>query len=208
MRVPTTPAFNKFLLDNNHYPFNRLKVTTRSSFFCKWIMLKGQSPIGLTYYFPVFANSHPTEVLLEMISSGQAKPFPLELSLVMDNMYWWGKSQSHQWYDQVVDSMGELLDCNDEAVDHREVVRYLISLEVKAKILEHFDWTSAAFEVTFDQWWTNFNCVYSPQHFDVTEPRNSFRQMAESSFEYLESLIEEVKDDIDFMQAPDRVNSA
>jgi hypothetical protein len=163
MRVPTTVAFNQFLLANSHYPFNRLKAT-RSSFFCKWIMLKGQSPIGLTYYFPVFANSHRNEVLLGMIATGQAKPFPPELSHVMDNMFWWGKSHSHQWYEQVIDSIGEILENNDkheEDEQQREIVRYLISLQVKSMIQESFDLLSVPlFAVVMDQWLHNFNCTY------------------------------------------------
>jgi hypothetical protein len=90
MRVLSTVAFNQFLLDKRQYPFNYL-YATRRSFFCKWIMLKGQSTLGLTYYFPVFTNTHPNGELLQMISSGAAKPFPPKLSHVMDTMFWWGK---------------------------------------------------------------------------------------------------------------------
>ena len=165
-------------------------------------MLKGQSPLGLTYYFPVFANTHPDAELLEMIATGEAKPFPPQLSHVMDNMFWWGKTHSYEWYEEVVDSMGELLDNNseDEEVDQREVVRHLIGFAVKSKILEHFDMMSAAFEVTFDQSHTNFNLVYPKQLFDAGGPRTAFRQMAESSFEYLEWLILAVKSDMEFME--------
>jgi hypothetical protein len=80
MMVPTTPAFNQFLLNNGQsYPYSRLQAT-RSSFFCKWIMTKGHGTAGVTEYFPVLANSYPNGVLLEMVISGRAKPFPPEMS--------------------------------------------------------------------------------------------------------------------------------
>jgi hypothetical protein len=193
MRVPTTEVFNKFLLDNSqYYPFNYL-YPTRSSFFCRWVMLRGRSPIGLTYYFPVFANSIPNRQLLEMISTGDAKPFPPQLSHVMDNMFWWGKTRSHHWYEQVIDSMGFLLENHNGNIEvqQREVVRYLIAFEVKAMILEHFNMMTAAYEVTFDQWFVNFNEAYKKGDFDGN--KYTFRQMAEYSFDYVEWLIDEAE---------------
>jgi hypothetical protein len=198
MRVPTSAAFNQFLLENSHYPFNRLKAT-RNSFFCKWIMLKGTSHLGLVYYFPVMANSIRNVELLVLISSEHAKPFPPELSHVMDNMYWWGHSRSHLWFEQVIDAMGVLLDnVNNNEFDEqqREIVREFIAYEVKQIILGHFDLMSVPFDIVFDQWWYHFNCAYRKGDF-VVGGRYTFRQIAESSFEYVEWLIGEVEADVE-----------
>jgi hypothetical protein len=195
MRVPTSDALNQFLLANSHYPFNCLQPT-RSSFFCKWIMLAGRSPIGLTYYFPVFANSIPNRQLLEMICSGEAKPMPPKLSHVMDNMYWWGKSRNNHWYEQVVDSIGAFLDEKDVEEDQRELVRYLIAFEVKWMVQEHFDVMSVPFNVVFDQWFVKFNLTYKKADFDVNSA-HTFRSMAEYSFDYVEWLVDETKEQID-----------
>jgi hypothetical protein len=133
-----------------------------------------------------------------MISSGDAKPFPPELSHVMDNMYWWGKMHSNQWYEQVVDCMGVLLD-NDtnEEVDEQQskVVRYLIAFQVKTMIHEPFDIPSVPFTVAFDQWWHKFNCTYKKKDFQVGGSY-TFREMAESSFEYVGWLHNEVEADV------------
>ena len=134
----------------------------------------------------------------------------------MHNMFWWGKNHSFQWYEQVVDSLGVLLDNNAEyeVVDQREIVRHLIAFEVKAMILQEFALGSPAFDVTFDQWWINFNSVYKKDDFKINA-RYTFRDMAEYSFEYVEWLIVEVKEDFDMqvkveeeMELPDTVNSA
>jgi hypothetical protein len=128
-----------------------------------------------------------------MISTGEAKPLPPKLSHVMDNMFWWGKSYSIQWYDQVVDSMGALLDIVQVAEEQREFVGYFIAFEVKSIIQGHFDILSVAYAVIFDQWMYHFNLTYSKVDFDGTY---TFRSMAEASFEYVEWLISEVEDEI------------
>jgi hypothetical protein len=89
MRITTTSTFSDFLMANSGvYPYSKLRPT-RNTFFCKWVMLRGQELTqvgGWTEYFPVMANSLPNGVLLELISSGKAKPFPPELSKVMDSI--------------------------------------------------------------------------------------------------------------------------
>jgi hypothetical protein len=171
-------------------------------------MLQGRSPIGLTYYFPVFANSIPMAELLQMIVRGEAKPFPPKLSHVMDNMFWWGKTRSSHWYEQVVDSMGYHLDNHIKSVEEeqRGFVRYLIAFEVKAMVQEHFDVLSVPYAVVFDQWWVNFNVAYSKGDFDGD--KHTFRSMAEYSFDYVEWLIEEVKENLTGSVPPETVSSA
>jgi ABC-type sugar transport system substrate-binding protein len=75
-----------------------------------------------------------------MISSGRAKPLPPALSKIMDGMYWWGKAKNYAWYEHVVDNLGVVLDANDDKEpDIQEIVRFLISYQVKALLVEHFD---------------------------------------------------------------------
>jgi hypothetical protein len=126
MRVPTTAAFNRFLLDNGQsYPYSRLRAT-RSSFFCKWIMTKGYGTTGVTEYFPVLANTYPNVLLLDMIISGRAKPFPPEISQMMDHMYWWGRHKDLEWYDEAVELMAVALDKGEE-IERSELVSILIA---------------------------------------------------------------------------------
>jgi hypothetical protein len=187
MRVPTTAAFSQFLLDNGHsYPFSRLQVT-RSSFFCKWVMQKGHSNLGFTYYFPTMANSLPVS-LLQAISIDGVKPLPPDFSSVMDDMFWWGKSKSFQWYKQVVDMIGLCLYDRGE-VGIRNVVRELIGLQVKAILLQYFDFDSLAFDLLFDMYWDWFFFTYSEQYF---HNHYSFRGIAEASFDYIEACIAQV----------------
>lgn len=137
MRVATTAAFNQFLIDNGHsYPYGRLQ-STRSSFFCKWVMMKGHVT-GVTEYFPLLANSFSNGVLLEMIITGRAKPFPPELSEIMDHMHWWGKNHDLEWYNQVVEMMDETLN-KEEEVERSELVSIFVSpLVLKEIHANHF----------------------------------------------------------------------
>jgi hypothetical protein len=103
MRVPSNAALNEFLMTNsNVYPYNNLKPT-RNSFFCKWVLLKGRDK-GVTVNFPVLANGIPNAVLLDLICSGEGKPLPPELSQIMDDMYWWGKTR-------ILSGMNKSLEC-------------------------------------------------------------------------------------------------
>jgi hypothetical protein len=70
-------------------------------------MLKGEGTDTTEYFPAVLANSLPNAVLLELLSSGKAKPFPPELSEVMDSMYWWGKSKNYEWYEEAIFYIGE-----------------------------------------------------------------------------------------------------
>jgi hypothetical protein len=61
-------------------------------------MQKGQSELGFTYYFPTMANSLRGS-LLHAIAIDGAKPIPPELLTgIMQDMFWWGKTQSYEWY--------------------------------------------------------------------------------------------------------------
>jgi hypothetical protein len=184
MRVTITPAFSQWLLANsNVYPYSKLKPT-RNSFYCKWVMVRGQLHIGLEQYFPVPANSLPNGVLLELISSGNGKPFPPELCDIMDSMYWWGKTKSYEWYEDSIDVLGEAL-WTDVEGDQKELVRAMISIEIRAVIYKYFDVGSFIGELLWFNWIRWFNATYS------IAPK-SFHGMAKYSFEYVNWSIAQV----------------
>jgi hypothetical protein len=136
MRIRITPAFSEFLMNNNMiYPYCKLRPT-RNSCYCKWVMLKGDT-MGSTEYFPVLANSMSNEMLSELLLTERAKPFPPELSGIMDSMHWWGRNKSNEWYDSVIAMLEEALD-NDIEEDRKVLVRALISVQVKAEIRIYF----------------------------------------------------------------------
>jgi hypothetical protein len=191
MRVPTTAAFNKFLMDNGQsYPYSRLHAT-RNSFFCKWLMQKGQSRLGLTYYFPTMANSLRVS-LLDAIAIDGAKPIPPELFGIMDDMFWWGKTRSYEWYERLVDLLGLVLDDGEE-IDIRSLVRELIGLRVAAILKEYFAVDSLAFSLLYDKYSEWFFWTYDVMDF-YHGHKYPFRTMAETSFEYIEWCIGEVID--------------
>jgi hypothetical protein len=205
MRVPSTVAFNQFLMDNSNYPYTSLQAT-RNSFFCKWIMLTGRSNVThLPHLFLVLANSHPNEVLLEMISSGRAKPLPPALSKIMDGMYWWGKAKNYAWYEHVVDNLGVVLDANDDKEpDIQEIVRFLISYQVKALLVEHFDRNSLTFHLLFTHWSKWFCRTYKKGDFNGNMTY-SFSGMSIHSFKHVESTIAQV---FYHVTTPTEMNSA
>jgi hypothetical protein len=182
MRVTTTPAFSKFLMDNSQvYPYSELKPT-RNSFFCKWIMLKGPDR-GSTEYFPVLANSMTYGVICELISSGKAKPLTPELSDVVDAMYWWGKNKNIDWYDDVIMMVDEALDTQ---YDRKELFRALITGEVKVEIHEYFGINSLAAELL----WLNFIRWYDGTY--EIAPTESFLAMSLYCFDYIRWAIAQV----------------
>jgi hypothetical protein len=199
MRITTTVAFSNFLMDNGGvYPYSKLQPT-RNTFFCKWIMLRGQQQTQVgdwTEYFPVMANSVPNGVLLELISSGKAKPFPPDLSRVMDNMYWWGKWRNHEWYEEVIVMLAEALDTDTEH-DRKELFRAMISGQVKVEIHEYFGVNSMAAELLWLDWISWFNRTYR------FGPK-SFRGMAMYSIDYVKWSIAQVNY---HAHAPVQVNS-
>jgi hypothetical protein len=182
MRVATAPAFNDFLMANaNVYPYSRLKPT-RNSFFCKWIMLKGQD-MGLTEYFPLLANSIPNRLLLEIISTGEAKPLTPELSDIMDSMYWWGKTKNYQWYEDAVFYIGD--EALDTEYERKELVRSLVAPQIRVEIHEYFGVNSFTAELLWLNWISWFNATYK------AGPK-SFHGMARYSFEYVQWSIAQV----------------
>jgi hypothetical protein len=204
MRVATTPAFSQYLMDNsNIYPYSKLRPPTRNSFYCKWVMLKGQDR-GSTERFPVLANSLPSNgVLLELLLSEEAMPFPPELSDIMDSMYWWGRTKNNEWYEAVVYMVEEALD-NDVEEDRKELVRALISFQVKAEIYAYVANDSIAAELLWIDWVFWFNCTYK----DAT--KSSFRAMSLDCFEYVHWAIAQVNyhAHAPIQQTLDSVNSA
>jgi hypothetical protein len=180
MRVTTTVAFSNFLMDNGGvYPYSDLKPT-RSTFFCKWVMLQGQQQTQVgdwTEYFPVLANSMPNGLLLELISSGKGKPLPPELSKVMDNMHWWGKNKNVEWYEEVMVILAETLDTGIQ-YDRKELFRAMISPQMRVEIHEYFGANSMAAELLWLDWisWYNRTYRFGPK---------SFRGMAMYSFDYM-----------------------
>jgi hypothetical protein len=186
MRVSTTALFDKFLINNGQlFPYSRLRAT-RNSFYCKWIMQKGYSELGLTYYFPTMANSLPGS-LLHAISIDGANPIPPELTGIMEDMFWWGKTQSYVWYERVVNSIGLLLD-NAEEVEMKLFVRELIAFRVAVVLKKYFAVDSLIYTLLFDKYWCWFSKTYSEM--DFFHGRNcSFRGMAEASFQYVEWCI-------------------
>jgi hypothetical protein len=182
MRVSITPAFSEFLMANsNVYPYSKLRPT-RNRCFCKWVMVKGED-MGITEYFPVLANSLPNGVLLELLSSGEGKPLPPELSDIMDSMYWWGKAKSYEWYEESIVVLGEALDTEE---DRTELVRTLISIQIREEIYRYFAVDSMAGELLWFNWIVWFNETYKMR------PKRSFHGMAKLCLEYVNWSIAQV----------------
>jgi hypothetical protein len=185
MRVPSTVAFNQFLLANGQkYPYSKLQAT-RSSFFCKWIMTKGYSIGGETEYFPVLANSKSNGVLLEMIRSRDAMPLPQELSEIMDHMRDFGIKLSVAWYESVVEMLNEALNGEVE-IERHEFVSMLISPLVLEEIHRCYDVDSVAEHLLVLEWMKWYVRTYRKGKGDDFLP---FGAVAEQSLEHVKTAI-------------------
>jgi hypothetical protein len=165
MRIPITPKFSKYLLDNSHiFPYSKLMVT-RQSCYCKWIMLQGHDA-ETNEYFPVLANTIPIDLLLELLATEAATPLSPELSDVMDVMYWWGKKKNIVWYEDVIDIVAEAVDMDIE-YDRKELFRAMISGQVRDEIHKYFCVQSLAAELLCLNWISWYNGTYhvGPQTF-------------------------------------------
>ena len=197
MRVPTTRAFDQWLLQRQPwYPWGNLQAT-RNSIFCKWVILTGTD--NFHEYFPVLANSFSNGVLLEMLRNGDARPLPLELSQVIDGLHWWGTGLDHHWRDLVV--MRVVQFANGHVWDKREMVRIMINMRVQDIIDEVLE-DSVAADLVFVDWIQWFNGTYKKEDFDGAY---SFKDIAKSCFKYVE---ESVADMHNGMVRAHAVNSA
>jgi hypothetical protein len=204
MRVPTTAAFDQWLMDQQPwYPYSALQAT-RNSIFCKWVILTGRGDIGFREYFPVLSNSFSNGVLLAMIRSGEAVPLPLALSQVMDGIYNWGNVDRH-WTHLIVNRLVLLANGGPEE-DKRELVKHMINLRVHEIIQDSFGDT-LFFDLIYVDWIQWFNITYSKEHFDGIF---CFRTIAESSFDYIEGTIADMYNSIHNVDevSADVVNSA
>jgi hypothetical protein len=183
MRVATTPAFSQWLLTNSSvYPYSNLKAT-RNSFFCKWLMVKGLH-LDIEEYFPVPANSLPNGLLLALISSGSGKPFPPELSDIMDDLYSWAMGKDIEWYRDCIDVLGDALFIDREQ-DKKSLMRTLIKMQVRAIIFQYFHGTQMAAALLHLNWLAWFDATYH------IAPK-SFHELAKYSFEYVNWSIAQV----------------
>jgi hypothetical protein len=150
---------------------------------------------GSQEFFPVLANSLPNGVLMELLVSERGMPLPPELTDIMDSMYWWGKNKSVQWYDEVIYLLGLALD-NDIEDDRKELVRAMISVQVRTEIHVYFAIDSMAAHLLWTNWifWFNATNEIGPK---------SFHRMTLYSIEYVHWSIAQVN-----YHAVAQVNSA
>jgi hypothetical protein len=194
MRIPLTTAFSEFLMDHSTiYPYSNLKPT-RQTFYCKWVLVTGTDR-GMREYFPVLSNSYSNRVLLEMISSGVAKPFPPELTKIMDSMYWWGRMKNVQWYDEVIAMLEDALD-NDSEYERKELLRALFSFQVKVEIGLHVQGDSFMADIMWIDWVLWFNLTYEDEM-----KHKSFHVLALRCFDYVHWRFGQ-------LYVPQQVNSA
>ena len=76
----------------------------------------------------------------------------------MEDMFWWGKTQSYEWFERVVDHFGVLLD-NGEDIEIKVFVR------VAAILKQYFDVESLAYSMLFEKYWSWFYVTYSEMDF-------------------------------------------
>jgi hypothetical protein len=101
-------------------------------------MLQGPDR-GSTEYFQVLGALH---VKWSERSSGSAKPFTPELADVIDAMYWWGKNQNLEWYEDILVMLDEALDTEYDRTDHGDTLHgggtLMAELEQLAQCIYHF----------------------------------------------------------------------
>jgi hypothetical protein len=123
-------------------------------------------------------------LLMELLLSERGVPLPPELSSIMDSMYWWGKNKSVQWYDEVIYILALSLD-NDIEEDRMELVRVMISVQMRAEIHAYFAADSIVAELLWVNWVFWFNATYK-------DGPKSFHGMAMYSIDYVHWCIGQV----------------
>ena len=83
------------------FPYNDVRVT-RNGIHSKWLLLERNAPLGIRFYtgslFAVLAQTIDAEIVKQLIISRRALPMPDDFSLLLDRMYFWGRSVSFHWY--------------------------------------------------------------------------------------------------------------
>jgi hypothetical protein len=114
MRITGTAAFMNWLSANNRYPFNEISKT-RTSFHCKWVLLKSSTRQALetravrTEYNAVLSSSFPRDLLEQLIISGAATPVIPDYDYIIDDMVVWGHGNRYEWYCDVLDYLAYVL---------------------------------------------------------------------------------------------------
>ena len=187
MRIVASAQFKEWLSSKRDYPYSHLTMT-RSSFYCKWVMLRanymrmeGVRDVG-TECNIVLANSFSVSTLEQLIMTKEARPLPLEMSRIMDDMYVWGRNRSYNWYSGVMDLMHAWL-YRAMDVPNKLMVRSCLALEIKSLIYTNFAVYSNVAITLYNNWHTWFDNDYKSAPED-------FHALAISSIDYISTAIE------------------
>ena len=187
MRLVTTPEFQLFLSKNgSYYPFKEL-VLTRTSIYCKWLLLKSEweGTRGVleieVNYFPVLTSSLPSKTVQELIMNNKALPVPKSMDEIIDSMFVWGQQKNYLWYCDVVDKIAYYL---EEGINNsrKDLVKDFIGLYVQEEVYRHVQGIIKQ-DMVWHLWATYFFNNYSGA---------PFKDLAAGSIEYTNWLIAQV----------------
>jgi hypothetical protein len=165
MRITMSPLFKSFLDNNNRYPWNEIRKT-RTSFVCKWVLLRSTARQAnevtncQTEFNSVLSSSFPQDMLEQHLMSGRMFPLTPDFNGIMDDMHVWGQRKSYEWYCDVLELLHSAL-TGDADVGRKQIVSEVIELQLTATIYMYFAYNSPVAKIVLEEWNQFFHKRYT-----------------------------------------------
>ena len=116
MRVDTE-RFKRFYNSvKDQFPYNDVRVS-RNRFDVKWVLMTCKTDPGILFHhgklYPLLCSTVEADIVQHLIISKQALPLPHDFCLLMDCMFYWGRSLHGPWYNKTLELINFYLQTSD-----------------------------------------------------------------------------------------------
>ena len=175
------------------FPYNNIRVT-RNRFHTKWLLMYSKTPSGILFYhkkyYPLLCTTLDSDIVQYIIITEQGIPLPHDISVLMDCMFYWGRSLSGPWYDKTLELINFYISCSDLNVSTfsaTELYFDVIQMRVVLLINNHFAHGNS---FVVEGWMEHYRSL-------IDRGITDFFELAVSSFQYTKRAIDELEHDSD-----------
>ena len=198
----------------DQFPYNQLRVT-RNRFHVKWLLMTCDTDPGILFHhgrlYPLLCKSMKSQVVQHLIITEQAMPLPQSFSLLMDSMYYWGRSLSGTWFNKTLELINfYLLNSELDAATPAATDLYCDVIQMRVVQMLHTHFRNGHSGIA-EAWLQHYNE-------QVLRGNNQFFSLAVSSIQFTKYKINEVSglvgtesgsdNEVDEMDVPDMIESS
>ena len=176
----SSAAFKRFMdKAGAEHPYCNLR-TTRSNYYCKWLLLKASKPATKSsrsgVYTVLQSSSLPKKIERDMIRSGTAFPLPPFYDGIIDCVESWGKDMHKGWEQAVYEYLYETIhDGETKYQVYYSCLLLLVSLKLSL-------YSTSTSEGIMNAWVDYYGSTFT----NITE---DFEELTVNSINYVEWLI-------------------